>query len=107
MITVQLKTETRMRTPMVILPSVVAFSNAKRRAPLAKKGEIEIINFVPGRGFAYKGIIFPISLPWKQRTVTFMCRKCDEDLEIDYSITNDGPNCNTTKCLCVVWCSSR
>ena len=39
MMTVQLKTERMNNAQMVIFPSVVAFSNAKRKAPLAKKGE--------------------------------------------------------------------
>jgi hypothetical protein len=42
MMTVQLKMERMTKAQMVIFPSVVAFSNAKRNAPLAKKGEIAI-----------------------------------------------------------------
>ena len=43
MITVQLKIETTIKTPIVSLPSIVAFSKANRNAPLAKKGAIKFI----------------------------------------------------------------
>ena len=42
MMTVQLKMERMTKAQMVIFPSIVAFSNAKRNAPLASKGEMAI-----------------------------------------------------------------